>query len=157
MKTGQNVAKLADRIRKIKTVSQLNIVMNAVERYAPLNSHEKMVKRIYLFILELHADRPWLFSKQNVDNYSEADYQYKFWSYVLETYLGSKSNVVLRWGDTMSNSSKKAGNKFKLDLHLVVLPNDEAALDGCTGEMAKPLPKRFLRISSSPPLLPNAI
>lgn len=128
---------MAKGFRKIKTVSQLNIVINAVERHVPLNSHERMVKKIYLFILEMHADRPWLFSKQTVDNYSEADYQYKFWSYVLETYLGSKCNVVLRWGDTMSNSSKKTGNKFKLDLRLVVLPNDETALDGCTGEMAK--------------------
>lgn len=69
--TGQNIVNLATRIKKIKTVAQLKIALNTVERYAPLNYQEKTVKRIYLFILEMHLDRPWLFKKQNVGLYSE--------------------------------------------------------------------------------------
>lgn len=37
----------------------------------------------------------------------------------------------------MSGSCKKAGYQFKLDLRLIVLPNDEVALEGCTGEIAR--------------------
>ncbi|KAI7894283.1 uncharacterized protein EV154DRAFT_560511 [Mucor mucedo] len=57
--------------------------------------------------------------------YSEADYQYKFWSYVFESFLGKKQDILLRWGDTISDSCKKAGHKFKLDLRLVMIRNDE--------------------------------
>lgn len=40
-------------------------------------------------------------------------------------------------GDTISGSCKKAGQKFKLDLRLVMIQDDENIVDGCTGEMAK--------------------
>ncbi|CAO3652152.1 unnamed protein product [Mucor hiemalis] len=40
-------------------------------------------------------------------------------------------------GDTISDSCKKAGHKFKLDLRLVMIQNDENIVDSCTGEMAK--------------------
>ncbi|RCH90623.1 hypothetical protein CU097_000982 [Rhizopus azygosporus] len=40
-------------------------------------------------------------------------------------------------GDTISRSCKKAGQKFKLDLRLVMIQDDENTVDSCTGEMAK--------------------
>jgi len=40
-------------------------------------------------------------------------------------------------GDTISDSCKKAGHKFKLDLRLVMIQNDKNIVDNCTGEMAK--------------------
>lgn len=40
-------------------------------------------------------------------------------------------------GDTISDSCKKAGHKFKLDLQLVIIQNDENIVDDCTGDMAK--------------------
>lgn len=69
--------------------------------------------------------------------YSEADYQYKFWSYIFESFSGRKQDILLRWGDTISDSCKKAGHKFKLDLRLMMIQNDENIVDSCTGEMAK--------------------
>ncbi|PHZ07986.1 uncharacterized protein RHIMIDRAFT_82151 [Rhizopus microsporus ATCC 52813] len=89
------------------------------------------------FSLDMHVDRPWIFSKQFIEIYSEADYQYKFWSYIFELFLGRRQDVLLRWGDTISGSCKKVGKKFKLDLRLVMIQDDENIVDGCTGEMAK--------------------
>ncbi|KAG2193714.1 hypothetical protein INT47_013182 [Mucor saturninus] len=48
---------------------------------------------------------------------------------------GRKQDVLLRWGDIISDSS--TGRKFKLDLRLVMIQNDEDIVDSCTGEMAK--------------------
>lgn len=39
--------------------------------------------------------------------------------------------------DTISGSCKKAGQKFKLDLRLVMIQDDENIVDSCTGEMDK--------------------
>ncbi|CAO3702507.1 unnamed protein product [Rhizopus stolonifer] len=69
--------------------------------------------------------------------YSEADYQYKFWSYIFGLFLGRKQDVVLQWGDTVSDSCKKAGQQFKLDLRIVMIQDGENTVDGCNGEMAK--------------------
>ncbi|KAG1294133.1 hypothetical protein G6F60_006049 [Rhizopus arrhizus] len=65
---------------------------------------EKVIQNIYLYILDMHVDRPWVFSKQFIEMYSEADYQYKFWSYIFESFLGRKQDIFLRWGDTISGS-----------------------------------------------------
>lgn len=40
-------------------------------------------------------------------------------------------------GDTISESCKKIGKKFKLDLRLVLTPEEDIDLDSCTREMAK--------------------
>lgn len=40
-------------------------------------------------------------------------------------------------GDTISESCKKIGKKFKLDLRLVLSPEDDIDFDNCTGEMTK--------------------
>lgn len=47
------------------------------------------------FSLDLHADRPWVFSKQFIEMYSEADYQYKFWSYIFESFLGTRCFIAM--------------------------------------------------------------
>ncbi|KAI9356926.1 hypothetical protein BD770DRAFT_389586 [Pilaira anomala] len=50
----------------------------------------------------MHADRLWVFSKDFVFLYSETDYRYKFWSYILELFIGRKQDVILRWSNTIS-------------------------------------------------------
>ncbi|KAI9024299.1 hypothetical protein CLU79DRAFT_844944 [Phycomyces nitens] len=120
----------------VKTLTKLVDVVNTTKNYKPQNIQEKVIQNIYLY-LDMHMDRPWIFSKQFIEMYSEADYQYKFWSYIFESFLGRKQDVLLLWGDTISDSCKKAGHKFKLDLRLVMIQNDENTVDGCTGEMAK--------------------
>lgn len=132
-----NIKKISAQFKKIKTMNHLKNVVNAVERYQPLSLQEKSIKSVYLFILTMHLDRPWLFYQQNTANYSEADYIYKFWAYVFKLSLDYKPNVVLRWGDTISTSCKKAGRKLKLDLKLVFVEENVHAVDTCTGEMAK--------------------
>lgn len=39
--------------------------------------------------------------------------------------------------DIVSGSCKQAGQRFKLDLRLVIIQDGENAVDGCTGEMAR--------------------
>ncbi|KAF1803364.1 hypothetical protein FB192DRAFT_1456575 [Mucor lusitanicus] len=89
-------------------MKHLNTVVNTIRSYHPKDMHEKI-----------------------------ADYQYKFWSFIFEQYLGRKQDVMLRWGDTISESCKKIGKKFKLDLRLVLSPEDDIDFDNCTGEMTK--------------------
>ncbi|KAG1086187.1 hypothetical protein G6F42_021090 [Rhizopus arrhizus] len=135
---GANITKLTGQFKKIKSMKQLTAAVNAIQSYQPKDIHEKIVQRIYLYILEMHADRQWMFSKESIKTYSEADYQYKFWSYIFEQYLGRKQDVMLRCrGDTISESCKKIGKKFKLDLRLVLTPEEDIDLDSCTREMAK--------------------
>lgn len=133
----KDIEKITAQFKKIKTINNLKNAINTVERYQPLSRQEKSIKGVYLFILSMHLDRPWLFDKQNIANYSKADFMYKFWAYVFELSLGYKHNVVLRWDDTISTSCKKAGHKMKLDLRLVFVEEDGPAIDTCTGEMAR--------------------
>ncbi|KAG2193258.1 hypothetical protein INT46_002625 [Mucor plumbeus] len=112
--SGQNIEKIATQFKKVKILTKLVDVMNTTKSYKPQNMQEKVIQNIYLYILDMHMDRPWVFSKQFIEMYSEADYQYKFWSYIFESFLRRKQDVLLRWGDTISDS-----------------------LDSCTGEMAK--------------------
>lgn len=44
----------------------------------------------------------------------------------------------------MTNPCKSKNLKFKLDLHIVVLSDEEVAVDGMTAEMAKTATKRML-------------
>ncbi|KAL9549461.1 hypothetical protein MBANPS3_005189 [Mucor bainieri] len=94
---GANITKLTGQFKKIKSMKQLTAAVNAIQSYQHKGIHEKTGQRIYLYILEMHADRQWMFSKESIETYSEADYQYKFWSYIFEQYLGRKQDVMLRW------------------------------------------------------------
>lgn len=48
----------------------------------------------------------------------------------------SSSNHISR-GDSISDSCKKAGQKFKLYLRLVLIQDGDNTVDGCTEKMAK--------------------
>ncbi|KAI8068787.1 hypothetical protein BDF21DRAFT_454435 [Thamnidium elegans] len=86
----------------------------------------------------------WIFNKGAHSNYSEEHYKLKFWAYIIETFFAHKQNMVLQWGDTMTNPCKSKSLKFKLDLHIVVLNDDEMVVDGMTAEVAKTATKHKL-------------
>ncbi|KAG1228282.1 hypothetical protein G6F35_002376 [Rhizopus arrhizus] len=92
----------------------------------------------------MHTERPWIFNKSVRSNYSEEDYKLKFWAYIIETFFAHKQNMVLQWGDTMTNICKSKNLKFKLDLHIVVLNDEEVVVDGMTAEVAKTATKQKL-------------
>ncbi|CEP19923.1 hypothetical protein [Parasitella parasitica] len=105
---GADITKLTGQFKKIKSMKQLTTAFNAIHSYQPKDIHEKIVQKIYLYI------------------------------YIFEQYLGRKQNVMLRCrGDTISESCKKTGKKFKLDLRLVLTPEEDTDLDNCTGEVSK--------------------
>ena len=47
-------------------------------------------------------------------------------------------------GDTMTNPCKSESLKFKLDLHIVVLNDEEVVVDGMTAEVAETATKHKL-------------
>ncbi|KAG0162407.1 hypothetical protein DFQ30_002101, partial [Apophysomyces sp. BC1015] len=133
----QNIQKISKKFKTIDDSSKLSVVLNSCENYKPSTIFEKVVIRIYLFVLRIHSEKPWSFSSESLNRYSEFDLQVKFWGYVFETYLGRNRHVILNWGDTMSDTCKRVGLRFKLDLRLLVLKEDETVADGVIGEVAK--------------------
>ncbi|KAG1143348.1 hypothetical protein G6F37_005738 [Rhizopus arrhizus] len=83
--------------KKINSVASINKAIHAVEKYSPKNIEEKNIKRIYEYILSMHAERPWVFNKCVRSNYSEEDYKLKFWAYIIETFFAHKQSMVLQW------------------------------------------------------------
>ncbi|KAI8380135.1 hypothetical protein BD560DRAFT_388662 [Blakeslea trispora] len=94
--------------------------------------------------LRVHVEKPWVFSSENLKRYSEFDLQVKFWGYIFELYLGQHRHIILHWGDTMSNTCKNVGLRFKLDLRVLILREDETVVDGATGEIARKATKAKL-------------
>lgn len=80
---------------------------------------------------------PWTFFILLVDIYSKANFRYKFWSHVFQLFLTRNQDGVIQWGGTISNSCKQEEHRFKLVLHLLVLPDEESILDTCNAEMAR--------------------
>ncbi|KAG1183310.1 hypothetical protein G6F36_008540 [Rhizopus arrhizus] len=140
----RNIEKIVKGFKKIKSIPNLKLTLNICEMHKARGEDEKVVHRIYLHILRLHAEKPWVFSGENLSRYSEFDLQIKFWGYVFETYLGRRKEVVLQWGDTMSNTCKKISLRFKLDLRLLILKDNDMIADGGTGEFARKVTKAKL-------------
>ncbi|GAA5805709.1 hypothetical protein HPULCUR_011233 [Helicostylum pulchrum] len=90
----------------------------------------------------MHAERPWVFNRSARAKYSEEDYKLKSWTYIMETFFDHKQNIELQWGDKITNSCKSKSLKFKLDLHIAVLNDQEVVVDGMTAEVAKAATKR---------------
>ncbi|GAA5808890.1 hypothetical protein MFLAVUS_002289 [Mucor flavus] len=137
-----NIQKLSKNFKSIYNGSKLVSALNSCENYKPNTLMENIVVRIYVFVLRIHHEKPWYFSSENLKRYPEFDFQMKFWGYMFETYLGRNRHIVLQWGDTMSNTCKKVGLRFKLDLRLLILKDDESISDGATGEVARKATKR---------------
>lgn len=133
-------------LKKIKTgsISQLKKSLNDVENYHYSGIKEKNIKKIYEYILSMHAERSWIFRKEAIDNYSEADFQIKFWGFIFETFFSDNESIVLHWGDTMTSPCKNSKLLFKLDLRLVVFNQEEVVVDGLNGEVAKKATKKKL-------------
>ncbi|KAG1051448.1 hypothetical protein G6F43_006349 [Rhizopus delemar] len=85
----RNIEKIVKEFKKL--------TLNICEMHKARGEDEKVVHRIYLHILGLHAEKPWVFSGENLSRYSEFDLQIKFWGYVFETHLGRRKEVVLQW------------------------------------------------------------
>ncbi|KAK4517443.1 uncharacterized protein ATC70_000779 [Mucor velutinosus] len=139
-----NIKTLSIKFKRIVNSGNLKVVLNSCENYKPSTSVEHVVNRIYLFVLRTHVERPWMFSNENLKRYSEFDLQVKFWGYIFESYLGQCRHIILHWGDTMSNTCKNMGLRFKLDLRVLILREDEMVVDGATGEIARKATKAKL-------------
>ncbi|KAI9247576.1 hypothetical protein EDC94DRAFT_589744 [Helicostylum pulchrum] len=101
-------------------------------------SHKMFMSTVIdLTIISMHVERPWIFRKEAINNYSEADYQIKFWDFIFETFFSDNGSIVLHWGDTMTSLCKSSKLLFKLDLRLVIFNEEKVVLDGLTGELAK--------------------
>ncbi|KAI9271567.1 hypothetical protein BDA99DRAFT_500416 [Phascolomyces articulosus] len=139
-----NINALSNKFKKIVNSGNLKVALNSCENYKPTTPVEHVVNRIYLFVLRAHVEKPWVFSSENLKRYSEFDLQVKFWGYIFELYLGQYRHIILHWGDTMSNTCKNMGLRFKLDLRILILREDEAVVDGATGEIARKATKAKL-------------
>ncbi|KAG1308984.1 hypothetical protein G6F64_005653 [Rhizopus arrhizus] len=144
-----NINALSNRFKKIVNSESLKVALNSCENYKPTTPVEHVVNRIYLFVLRTHVERPWVFSSENLKRYSEFDLQVKFWGYIFELYLGQHRHLTLSFvspfrGDTMSNTCKNMGLRFKLDLRVLILSKDEMVIDGATGEIARKATKAKL-------------
>ncbi|KAI8881700.1 hypothetical protein K501DRAFT_188403, partial [Backusella circina FSU 941] len=140
-----NINALSTKFKKIVNSGNLKVALNSCENYKPTTPVEHVVNRIYLFVLRAYVERPWLFSSENLKQYSEFDLQVKFWGYIFESYLGQHRHIILHWGDTMSNTCKNVGLRFKLDLRCHECTcYDETVVDGATGEIARKATKAKL-------------
>ncbi|KAG0854113.1 hypothetical protein G6F26_007874 [Rhizopus arrhizus] len=139
-----NINALSNRFKKIVNSGSLKVALNSCENYKPTTPVEHVVNRIYLFVLRTHVERPWVFSSENLKRYSEFDLQVKFWGYIFELYLGQHRHIILHWGDTMSDTCKNVGLRFKLDLRVLILRKDETVVDGASGEIARKATKAKL-------------
>ncbi|KAI8968321.1 hypothetical protein BDF20DRAFT_981414 [Mycotypha africana] len=139
-----NINALSSKFKKIVNSGSLKVALNSCENYKPTTPVEHIVNRIYLFVLRAHVEKPWVFSSENLKRYSEFDLQVKFWGYIFELYLGQYRHIILHWGDTMSNTCKNVGLRFKLDLRVLILREDETVVDGATGEIARKATKAKL-------------
>ncbi|KAI7888557.1 uncharacterized protein EV154DRAFT_604744 [Mucor mucedo] len=93
-------------------------------------------KLTLLYSLCMHIDKPHLFSKASRKEYSEFDYQIKFWGVIFEAFFYN-DDYMLHWGDTVSKPCKRNNLRFKADLRIVVMSKDEDVVDGTTAEVAK--------------------
>ncbi|KAG1458402.1 hypothetical protein G6F46_001172 [Rhizopus delemar] len=146
----RNIDCLIKHFKKINAVTSINKAIGVIEKYPAKNMQEKNIKRILrLYVhLSMHAERPWIFNKGARSNYSEEDYKLKFWAYIIETFFAHK-------GDTMTKPCKSKSLKFKLDLHIVVLNDEEVVVDGMTAEVAKTATKHKLYSDKLKSILAN--
>ncbi|KAI8883385.1 hypothetical protein K501DRAFT_285400 [Backusella circina FSU 941] len=139
----QNITSLLKNLNKIKRGFAVSRVLAELESYKTTELKSKNIKRIYEHVLRIHAEKTWMLSKEARANYTEMDFQIKFWGPVFETFFSSPS-VVLHWGDSLSDPCLKKNLKFKLDLRLLLFSHEEVIVDGMNGEVAKQATKAKL-------------
>ncbi|KAI8047473.1 hypothetical protein BDF21DRAFT_434161 [Thamnidium elegans] len=93
---------------KTGTFPSVNKSLNDVENYHRNSIKEKDIIFFYEYIISMHVERSWIFRKEAINNYNEADYQIKFWGFIFETFFSDNESIVLHWGDTMTSPCKSS-------------------------------------------------